>query len=138
MGEFGLNESELSILRRVERLPFGRFHWRLLWMGGLGYTFDAMDGAMIAFILPAVRAQWALTTEPTRVEIADHRRAAQYAGLLTRDRPLSPYRRKDEGDHCPIHRIEGVTQPAHPEQAPMEPAERQALHAPENAQLGFV
>ncbi len=67
MGDNALNESELSILRRVERLPFGRFHWRLLWMGGLGYTFDAMDGAMIAFILPAVRAQWALTSEQTGV-----------------------------------------------------------------------
>ena len=67
MGDIALNESELSILRRVERLPFGRFHWRLLWMGGLGYTFDAMDGAMIAFILPAVRAQWALTSEQTGV-----------------------------------------------------------------------
>src|SRR5260370_21184099 len=67
MGDIALNESELSILRRVERLPFGRFHWRLLWMGGLGYTFDAMDGAMIAFILPAGRAQWALTSEQTGV-----------------------------------------------------------------------
>ena len=34
-------------------------------MGGLGYTFDAMDGAMIAFILPAVVAQWGLTNEQT-------------------------------------------------------------------------
>src|SRR5712664_167899 len=65
MGDVALNESELSILRRVERLPFGRFHWRLLWMGGLGYTFDAMDGAMIAFILPAVAAQWGLTNQQT-------------------------------------------------------------------------
>src|SRR3982074_2408975 len=67
MGDIALNESELSILRRVERLPFGRFHWRHLWMGGLGYTFDAMDGAMIAFILPAVAAQWGLTNQQTGV-----------------------------------------------------------------------
>jgi putative MFS transporter len=67
MGDIALNESELSLLRRVERLPFGRFHWRLLWMGGLGYTFDAMDGAMIAFILPAVAAQWGLTNQQTGV-----------------------------------------------------------------------
>ncbi len=56
-----LTEAELRILQRVERIPFGRFHWRLLWMGGLGYTFDAMDGALIAFILPAVTALWSLT-----------------------------------------------------------------------------
>ena len=62
-----LTEAELSILKRVERVPFGRFQWRLLWMGGLGYTFDAMDGAMIAFILPAVAKLWSLTSEQTGV-----------------------------------------------------------------------
>src|SRR5260370_850298 len=108
MGDIALNESELSILRRVERLPFGRFHWRLLWMGGLGYTFDAMDGAMIAFILPAVRAQWAVTSEQPGVLGSSAMVGYLYAGRLSRERPLSPYRRKDEGDHCPIHRIEGV------------------------------
>jgi putative MFS transporter len=62
-----LSEAELRILKRVERIPFGRFHWRLLWMGGMGYTFDAMDGAMIAFILPVVTALWGLTNEQTGV-----------------------------------------------------------------------
>src|SRR5215510_6710330 len=65
MTEVALAEGELSTLRRMERLPFTRFHWRLLWMGGLGYTFDAMDGAMIAFILPAVSSLWALTDRQT-------------------------------------------------------------------------
>src|SRR6266702_95405 len=60
-----LTEAELSTLKRLERLPFTRFHWRLLWMGGLGYTFDAMDGAMIAFILPSVLALWGLTNQQT-------------------------------------------------------------------------
>ncbi len=60
-----LTEAELTILRRLERVPFGRFHWRLLWMGGLGYTFDAMDGALIAFILPVVTALWTLADEQT-------------------------------------------------------------------------
>lgn len=63
--EAALNDAELNILKRVERLPFSRFHWRLLAMGGLGYTFDAMDGAMIAFILPAVSVLWSLTNERT-------------------------------------------------------------------------
>jgi len=57
--------AEVDALRRMERLPFSRFHWRLLWMGGLGYTFDAMDGAMIAFILPVVSARWGLTNQQT-------------------------------------------------------------------------
>src|SRR5215471_18729910 len=65
MTEAALAEGELSTLRRMERLPFTRFHWRLLAMGGLGYTFDAMDGAMIAFILPPVTALWGLTNQQT-------------------------------------------------------------------------
>src|SRR5438067_13690967 len=60
-----LADTDLGTLQRMERLPFSRFHWRLLWMGGLGYTFDAMDGAMIAFILPAVSSLWGLTNQQT-------------------------------------------------------------------------
>ena len=63
--EVALAQADLATLRRMERLPFSRFHWRLLWMGGLGYTFDAMDGAMIAFILPAVSSLWGLTNQQT-------------------------------------------------------------------------
>ena len=59
------SQADLTILKRVERIPFSRFHWRLLWMGGLGYTFDAMDGAMIAFIIPAVVRLWELTDKQT-------------------------------------------------------------------------
>src|SRR5262249_420552 len=60
-----LADTDLDTLKRIERLPFGRFHWRLLWMGGLGYTFDAMDGAMIAFILPVVSSLFGLTNQQT-------------------------------------------------------------------------
>ena len=62
-----LSEADLDILRRIERVPFGRFQWRLLWMGGLGYTFDAMDGALMAFLLPPVTMLWGLTSEQTGV-----------------------------------------------------------------------
>jgi MFS transporter, putative metabolite:H+ symporter len=50
-----------TVSARIERLPFARFHKRLLLMGGLGYTFDAMDAAVIAFILPVVRPLWTLS-----------------------------------------------------------------------------
>ena len=40
---------------RIERLPFAHFHRHLLLMGGLGYMFDAMDAAVLAFILPVLR-----------------------------------------------------------------------------------
>jgi putative MFS transporter len=62
-----LSEADLEVLRRIERIPFGRFQWRLLWMGGLGYTFDAMDGALIAFILPQVAKLWGMTSVQTGV-----------------------------------------------------------------------
>ncbi|MDR6889556.1 MULTISPECIES: MFS transporter [Variovorax] len=47
---------------RIERLPFSGFHRRLLMMGGLGYTFDAMDAAVIAFVLPVLRTEWGLSS----------------------------------------------------------------------------
>ena len=51
------------ISARIERLPFARFHKHLLLlMGGLGYMFDAMDAAVLAFILPVLRVEWGLTS----------------------------------------------------------------------------
>jgi len=47
---------------RIERLPFSGFHRRLLLIGGLGYSFDAMDAAVIAFVLPVLRTMWHLTS----------------------------------------------------------------------------
>jgi putative MFS transporter len=56
-----------TIAARIERLPFSRFHKRLLAMGGLGYTFDAMDAAVIAFVLPVLRVDWSLSSVQTGV-----------------------------------------------------------------------
>src|SRR2546429_1296362 len=66
-----------------------------------------------------------------------YRRAAENAGLLIRQSPERRDDGEDEGDHRPIHRIEGVSEPAHPEQPPMEAGERQPLDALERAQVGF-
>jgi putative MFS transporter len=56
-----------TISARIERLPFSGFHRRLLLMGGLGYTFDAMDAAVLAFLLPVLRHDWGLTSVQTGV-----------------------------------------------------------------------
>ena len=69
-------------------------------------------------------------------QVPDERRAGQQAGLLIREAPPRRHHREDEGDHRPIHRVEGVAEPTHPQQAPVEPAEGQALHAPERVDLG--
>ena len=50
------------ISARIERLPFSGFHRQLLLAGGLGYTFDAMDAAVIAFVLPVLRTDWGLSS----------------------------------------------------------------------------
>ncbi|MGY3690810.1 putative MFS transporter [Bradyrhizobium sp. USDA 3240] len=55
------------ISARIERLPFARFHVHLLLMGGLGYLFDAMDAAVLAFILPVLRTTWGLSNVETGV-----------------------------------------------------------------------
>ena len=60
-----LSASEMNLLRRLERLPMSWVQGRLLVMGGLGYTFDAMDGAMVAFLLPPVVVLFKLTNEQT-------------------------------------------------------------------------
>src|ERR1700760_2502527 len=54
-----------NIAERLERLPFGKFHYRLLLMGGLGYMFEAVDAGIIAFLLPVLRVQWQLTSVQT-------------------------------------------------------------------------
>lgn len=51
-----------TIADRIENLPFSTFHRRLLLMGGLGYCFDAMDLAVIAFVLPVLTTQWSLSS----------------------------------------------------------------------------
>jgi len=55
-----------GVSARIERLPFFVFHRRrLLVLGGRGYTFDAMDGSSVAFVLPVVRTTWNLSSEQT-------------------------------------------------------------------------
>ncbi|SDV48826.1 MFS transporter [Chitinasiproducens palmae] len=55
------------IAARLERLPFSRFHFKLLVMGGLGFMFEAIDAAIIAFILPVVRTKWHLSSFETGI-----------------------------------------------------------------------
>lgn len=52
----------MSITARLDRLPLSRPHFGLLLIGGLGYTFDGMDGAVVAFLLPSVKEVWGLSS----------------------------------------------------------------------------
>ncbi|WP_347449303.1 MFS transporter [Pantoea stewartii] len=51
----------MSLLYRLDRLPISNPHYMLLIIAGLGYTFDGMDVAIIAFLLPSVRHVWSLS-----------------------------------------------------------------------------
>src|SRR3954451_2658590 len=53
-------EGAMTLLTRLDRLPLSRPHYLLLLIGGLGYTFDGMDSAVVAFLLPSARAEWGL------------------------------------------------------------------------------
>ena len=46
------------LLDRLEALPVGRFHYKLLLVTGLGWLFDSMDTGLIAFILPVLAIKW--------------------------------------------------------------------------------
>lgn len=48
------------VLERLEALPVGRFHYKLLLVTGLGWLFDSMDTGLIAFILPVLAKEWGL------------------------------------------------------------------------------
>jgi putative MFS transporter len=50
-----------NLAARIERIPFNRFHGSLLFIGGLGYSFDGLDGAVVSFVLPVLKTQWTLT-----------------------------------------------------------------------------
>ena len=53
--------SDLDLLRRIERLPMTWVQGRLLLMGGLGYTFDAIDAQAVSFVLPPVAKLFSLS-----------------------------------------------------------------------------
>ncbi|MBR2773508.1 MAG: MFS transporter [Selenomonadaceae bacterium] len=51
------------ILERLEHLPVGSFHYKLLVVTGLGWLFDSMDTGLISFVLPILAKEWGLTPD---------------------------------------------------------------------------
>ena len=51
------------LLERLEKLPVGSFHYKLLAVTGLGWLFDAMDTGLISFVLPILAKEWGLAPE---------------------------------------------------------------------------
>ncbi len=51
------------LLERLEKLPVGSFHYKLLVITGLGWMFDSMDTGIISFVLPVLAKEWGLSAE---------------------------------------------------------------------------
>ena len=51
------------MLQRLENLPVGNFHYKLLVVTGLGWLFDSMDTGLISFVLPMLAKDWNLVPE---------------------------------------------------------------------------
>ena len=51
------------MLDRLENLPVGNFHYKLLIVTGLGWLFDSMDTGLISFVLPMLAKDWNLSPE---------------------------------------------------------------------------
>ncbi|MGW7072992.1 MFS transporter [Streptomyces sp. NPDC054855] len=53
-----------DLLRRLDQLEPSSAHRRLMFQGGLGYTFDSFDGALMGSALSAVIALWSIDAGP--------------------------------------------------------------------------
>jgi putative MFS transporter len=51
-----------NIAPRLERLPISRVHYKLLFIHGFGWLFDAMDVGIITFVLAVLAKDWGLST----------------------------------------------------------------------------
>ncbi|MHA6738524.1 MFS transporter [Rhodococcus erythropolis] len=52
-----------ALLSRLDNLEPGKAHRRLMLMGGLGYTFDSFDGALMGYALSALIIIWHIPSE---------------------------------------------------------------------------
>ncbi|MGH9750619.1 MAG: MFS transporter [Candidatus Polarisedimenticolia bacterium] len=50
----------MTTSERLDRLPLGRFHYRLLLLSGLGWLFDSMDTGLVSFVLARLKVEWQL------------------------------------------------------------------------------
>ncbi|AOZ72092.1 hypothetical protein BK816_01265 [Boudabousia tangfeifanii] len=50
---------------RLDNLPFGRPHKKLLVGSGIGWALDAMDVGLISYVMAALAKEWGLTHEQT-------------------------------------------------------------------------
>jgi MFS transporter, putative metabolite:H+ symporter len=57
--------SQESFVARLDRVPLNSFHWRLLFISGIGWMFDAMDVILISFLLAPITREFTLDATRT-------------------------------------------------------------------------
>ena len=50
-------QAAAAVLARLERLPMSRVQYGILFAGGLGHLFEALDIVIIGFMLPHLKAE---------------------------------------------------------------------------------
>jgi len=53
----------VNVAGRLDPLPIGPFHRRLLLLSGLGWLFDSMDTGLVSFVLARLKSEWSLTSD---------------------------------------------------------------------------
>ncbi|HVJ49167.1 MAG TPA: hypothetical protein VM640_08570 [Desulfitobacterium sp.] len=59
------DNSREMLIARMERLPLGSFHYRMLVINGCAWAFDAFDAfdvGLVTFVVTALTQAWNLTT----------------------------------------------------------------------------
>ncbi len=56
----------MDVAKRLDRLPIGRFHRRLVLSSGLGWAFDAMDVGLISYVIVVLAREWRLSPDDQR------------------------------------------------------------------------
>ncbi len=75
-----------ALTTRLDRLPLSRFHWKMLFLSGFGWMFDAMDILIVASVAAAAAGQWAPGATPeataSRADMVAMITSANTAGLF--------------------------------------------------------
>lgn len=58
-----VGDKNMDIFKRMEEMPLSRFHWRLLFLTGFGWLFDAMDTGLVSFVMPLISKEWQLSSQ---------------------------------------------------------------------------
>src|SRR3954453_6150124 len=67
-GTAGLTRELISA--RIERLPFSRFHFRILSIAGACSFFDAFDSLTLSYVLPVLVTLWKFSPADTGLLIS--------------------------------------------------------------------